>query len=107
MEKKLLDIPDLLNQMNEAKFNNCLDSKTFSQVYDKTNYLFYKQTMLGKISNERMEDYIANAPSNDRIFTYNHHGLEEVYNNLISNIDKLKPYLIDNSKKEETYQKAV
>ena len=98
MEKKLLDIPDLLNQMNEAKFNNCLDSKTFSQVYDKTNYLFYKQTMLGKI---------ATAPSNDRIFTYNHHGLEEVYNNLISNIDKLKPYLIDNSKKEETYQKAV
>ena len=86
---------DLLNQMHEAKKNNCLAPDTFSKVLTSTNYLFYRQAMLGKITKEAKDRYLTNVPESDAIFTYNHHGLENVNQELRSNIEKLDSYLVD------------
>lgn len=100
---------DLLNQMHEAKKYNCLAPDTFSIVLISTNYLFYRQAMLGKITEEMKDRYLTYVPESDAIFTYNHHGLENVKKELRYNIVKLDSYFVNTNVAEKTegFQRAA
>lgn len=85
---------DLLNQMHEAKSNDCLNPFTFSKVLDYTNLMFCKQVIQGKITTEAMEMYLTTSPENDAMFAYNHQGLKDVNDKLKINMEKIKNNII-------------
>lgn len=88
---------DLLNQMSEAKTNNSLDPEVFSKVVDVTNNLFCRKVMRGQVTESERDNYLANSPTNNSIFFYNHHGLEPVRNKLINNLDQLENYIVNSN----------
>lgn len=90
-------ILDVLNQIHEAKQGNSLSPNMLSYALKCTHGLFYRKTMLGGMTTEKKEQYIANADVTAEMFTYgNHQGIIETNREFQSNVAKLESYFVDN-----------